>query len=346
MTARPDRARPGLRQRLTRSRRAPVDHDHPGHDPRHRPAAVHRRCCRRSTASATRTVWVDSFAAPGVYVLLALGLNVVVGMAGLLDLGYAAFFAIGAYTYAYGRRGSRACSMPFWLMLLIGAVVAAVFGILLGAPDAAPARRLPGHRDPGLRRDRARRVHERRPVDERHQRHRRHRPAEPAFGTHCFGATSPCPTTSLMARLITVVDDPALPAPGFAARPVVARHPRGRAGGGQHGINTVTTKLLAFALGASHGRLRRRLRRLEAHVRVTRPVPVRGVVHGPGDGRARRHGQHLGRRARRIHHLHAPDSVLLKQLNNFFDSVPRPDPVRHRLLSSTSSCCTAWPWWA
>ena len=41
------------------------------------------------------------FASAGVFVLLALGLNIVVGMAGLLDLGYAAFFAIGAYTYAF-----------------------------------------------------------------------------------------------------------------------------------------------------------------------------------------------------------------------------------------------------
>ena len=47
--------------------------------------------------------WYDSFANAGVFVLLAMGLNIVVGMAGLLDLGYAAFFAIGAYTYAYSN---------------------------------------------------------------------------------------------------------------------------------------------------------------------------------------------------------------------------------------------------
>src|SRR6185312_11809710 len=45
--------------------------------------------------------WFDAFANAGVFALLAMGLNVVVGLAGLLDLGYAAFFAIGAYTYAY-----------------------------------------------------------------------------------------------------------------------------------------------------------------------------------------------------------------------------------------------------
>ncbi len=48
-------------------------------------------------------IWYDSFANAGVFVLLAMGLNVVIGMAGLLDLGYAAFFAIGAYAYAYSN---------------------------------------------------------------------------------------------------------------------------------------------------------------------------------------------------------------------------------------------------
>ena len=63
-----------------------------------------------------------------------LGLNVVVGLAGLLDLGYAAFFAIGAYTYAYGASPIWGLHIPFWIMLLVGAMVAALFGLLLGAP--------------------------------------------------------------------------------------------------------------------------------------------------------------------------------------------------------------------
>jgi branched-chain amino acid transport system permease protein len=79
-------------------------------------------------------VWIDSFATAGIFVLLAIGLNVVVGMAGLLDLGYAAFFAIGAYTYAFGASPFTGLHVPFWVMLLVGALVAAVFGILLGAP--------------------------------------------------------------------------------------------------------------------------------------------------------------------------------------------------------------------
>jgi len=77
----------------------------------------------------------------GVYVLLALGLNVVVGMAGLLDLGYAAFFAIGAYTYAFIASDHLAVTplqttlhVPFWIVLIIALFVAASFGFLLGAP--------------------------------------------------------------------------------------------------------------------------------------------------------------------------------------------------------------------
>src|SRR3954452_17145838 len=78
--------------------------------------------------------WYDSFANAGVFVLLAMGLNVVVGLAGLLDLGYAAFFAIGAYTYAYSNSPFSGQDLPFLPMLVIGAGIAAVFGIALGAP--------------------------------------------------------------------------------------------------------------------------------------------------------------------------------------------------------------------
>ncbi|MEO8272828.1 MAG: branched-chain amino acid ABC transporter permease [Chloroflexota bacterium] len=78
--------------------------------------------------------WYDAFANAGVFVLLAMGLNVVVGLAGLLDLGYAAFFAIGAYTYAYSNSPFSGQDLPFFPMLVVGAAVAALFGIALGAP--------------------------------------------------------------------------------------------------------------------------------------------------------------------------------------------------------------------
>lgn len=86
------------------------------------------------TAFGRQTVWLNNFANAGVFVLLALGLNVVVGMAGLLDLGYAAFFAFGAYTYAFGASPFTGNHYTFLLLLVVGATVAAIFGLLLGAP--------------------------------------------------------------------------------------------------------------------------------------------------------------------------------------------------------------------
>ena len=66
-----------------------------------------------------------------IYVMLALGLNVVVGLAGLLDLGYVAFYAVGAYTFALL---SQYAGISFWMALPIGACLAALFGLVLGFP--------------------------------------------------------------------------------------------------------------------------------------------------------------------------------------------------------------------
>ena len=74
----------------------------------------------------------------GIYVLLALGLNLIIGYTGQVSLGHAAFYGLGAYTAAIlsVRFGS-----PFWLNLLVAPVVAGIFGILLGLPTI----RLAGH---------------------------------------------------------------------------------------------------------------------------------------------------------------------------------------------------------
>jgi branched-chain amino acid transport system permease protein len=106
---------------------------------------------------------VDAAANAYTYALLALGLNIVVGFAGLLDLGYAAFFAIGAYTYGIaasfqlkptwsevwapllwlgqvsrvpvdGQPDIVQLHFSFWLMLLVGAAICALFGVIFGAP--------------------------------------------------------------------------------------------------------------------------------------------------------------------------------------------------------------------
>jgi branched-chain amino acid transport system permease protein len=80
------------------------------------------------------TTWVRITNYAILYVLLALGLNIVVGFAGLLDLGYIAFYAVGAYTYALLASPQFNLHLPFWVILPIGAAVAALFGVILGAP--------------------------------------------------------------------------------------------------------------------------------------------------------------------------------------------------------------------
>src|SRR5438132_9461068 len=77
---------------------------------------------------------LSSAADAGAFILLALGLNIVVGYAGLLDLGYAAFFAIGSYSYAMLASGQFNVHIPFWILLVASAFVAAFFGVILGAP--------------------------------------------------------------------------------------------------------------------------------------------------------------------------------------------------------------------
>ena len=69
-----------------------------------------------------------------LFVFLSLGLNIVVGFAGLLDLGYIAFYAVGAYVYALLASPHFNIHLPFWVILPIGAGIACLFGVLLGAP--------------------------------------------------------------------------------------------------------------------------------------------------------------------------------------------------------------------
>ncbi len=91
--------------------------------------------------------WVRMLDFALLYVLLALGLNIVVGYAGLLDLGYVAFYAVGAYMF--GLMASPHLSenfeaikaifpnglhLPFWAVIPMGAALAGLFGMLLGAP--------------------------------------------------------------------------------------------------------------------------------------------------------------------------------------------------------------------
>ena len=71
----------------------------------------------------------------GIFVLMGLGLNIVVGFAGLLDLGYVAFFAIGAYTMAVmTSTGALGVGVSFWLALPVSVTAAIIAGVLLGTP--------------------------------------------------------------------------------------------------------------------------------------------------------------------------------------------------------------------
>ncbi|HWL36107.1 MAG TPA: branched-chain amino acid ABC transporter permease [Frankiaceae bacterium] len=81
--------------------------------------------------------WLRVAASVGVFAAVVVGLNIVVGLAGLLDLGYVAFFGVGAYVGA-SLSGAEASNLdvhlPFLVVLVIGALVAAGFGIAIGAP--------------------------------------------------------------------------------------------------------------------------------------------------------------------------------------------------------------------
>jgi ABC-type branched-subunit amino acid transport system permease subunit len=209
--------------------------------------------------------WIDGYTNAGVFVLLALGLNLVVGVAGLLDLGYAAFFAIGAYAYAYiaspfgngiigvpiiETLGTTGAGFLFWPMLIGGALVAATFGILLGAPtlrlrgdylaivtlgfgEIVPIVFLNADAVTNGTNGIGGLV----------------RPSLPLIGS--FSGVNPWPYYITMLAIITVVMI-------MCYRLVESR--LGRAweairedelAAAATGINTVTTKLLAFALGAS-----------------------------------------------------------------------------------------------
>ena len=85
-----------------------------------------------ASVMAPESSWTTILFAPiGVYILLGIGLNVVVGQAGMLDLGYVAFYAVGGY--AMGLLGTRQ-HWDFWWVLPVAVILAAGSGLLLGAP--------------------------------------------------------------------------------------------------------------------------------------------------------------------------------------------------------------------
>ena len=302
---------------------------------RHRPAA------RRSARFQPADVWVGGFANAGVFILLALGLNIVVGLAGLLDLGYAAFFAIGSYAYAFGASSFTGLHVPFWPMLLVGALAAATFGILLGAPtlrlrgdylaivtlgfgEIVPAVFL--NADTYTRGTNG-----------------IGGVAQPELPFLKFNFSDPMPFYVTMVVILAIVMV-------FIYRLQVSR--LGRAwmavredelAAASAGVNTVTTKLLAFALGASTAGLAGVFNASKLGIVSPDQFGFARLVHGPGDGRPRRHGQHLGRRGRRVHALRDPERPA-QAAQPVLPLPARSRSSRTSTSSSTSSCCTGWPW--
>lgn len=269
-----------------------------------------------------QSVWIDGFTIAGIYVLLALGLNIVVGLSGLLDLGYAAFFAIGAYTYAFAASPFTGNQFPFWPMLLAGAVMAAIFGILLGAPTL----RLRGDYLAIVTLGFGEIV----PIAIQNSDKYTEGPngiggiSPPSIGDFVFPTTgNPWPFYITMILLIMLsmiliyrLQDSRLGRAWMAIR-------EDELAAAANGVNTVTTKLLAFALGASTAGLAGvflasklqtvtpNLFRFDVSFTVLAMVVLGGMgnIWGVGVG---------------AFIVFMIQSVFLKQLNLFFDNVHVP----------------------
>ena len=213
-------------------------------------------------AGLSRT-WVRMLDFALLYTMLALGLNIVVGFAGLLDLGYIAFYAVGAYTYALLASPHFGVHLPFWILLPLGALVAAVFGVLLGAPTLRLRGDYLAIVTLGLRRDHPHLPQQSERAHQHHQRAARRQSHRPAAGRRLRPRPKPADPRHHLSRHAPVLlrvpgadlaDHVHLHTPGgFARRPRLDRDPRGRDRRAGHGINTRNIKLLAFAMGATFG---------------------------------------------------------------------------------------------
>jgi ABC-type branched-subunit amino acid transport system permease subunit len=283
-----------------------------------------------------QAAWIDGFTNAGVFVMLAIGLNIVVGVAGLLDLGYAAFFAIGSYAYAYAASpfGNQilgidvaaalgpAAGVVFWPMLLIGAFVAATFGVMLGAPtlrlrgDYLAIVTLGfGEIVPVVFREAATVTNGINGIGGIY------RPWLPGIGAFTAIDAMPYYLTALVIVTVVLI---------LAYRLVESRIGRAweairedELAAAANGINTVTTKLLAFALGASTAGVAGVFN--TAKLTVVSPdqftfvisftVLAMVVLGGMGNFWGVGVGAFI---------IYTINNVLLKSLNQFFDSLAIP----------------------
>ena len=289
--------------------------------------AIGASCCcsssRRYRAGADRRFagglqgslkWVDNFGIQIlIYVMLAWGLNIVVGLAGLLDLGYVAFYAVGAYAYAL--LGTH-FGLSFWILLPAAGLMAAFWGVMLGFPGAAAARRLSGDRHAGLRRDHPPGADQLARGDQRLGRHFRH-PEGHLLRPVRFDVSAPNYIAKVLgiAALGRLLQDlPLLPHPGA----LPAHRLRDRSGcaacrSGVPGRRCARTRSPAARSASTpphqaHGlcdrrdvrRLRRLVLRRTARLRQPRILRLPGIGDRAGDRGSRRHGfagRHRGRGA-------------------------------------------------
>jgi ABC-type branched-subunit amino acid transport system permease subunit len=269
----------------------------------------------------TQNLWIDGFTNAGVFILLALGLNIVVGLSGLLDLGYAAFYAIGAYTYAFAASPLYGLHIPFWPMLLVGAATAAMFGILLGAPtlrlrgDYLAIVTLGfGEIVPAVFLNADKFTNGTNGIGGVYK---------PSIFGYNFGFTDPVPYYITMVGILAIVmifiyrlEDSRLGRAWMAIR-------EDELAAASNGVNTVTTKLFAFALGASTAGLAGVFNASKLTLvspdqfsfAVSFTVLAMVVLGGMGNTWGVAIGAFV---------IYTIQSVLLKQMNGFFDNLNFP----------------------
>ncbi len=228
-----------------------------------------------------------------IYVMLGLGLNIVVGLAGLLDLGYVAFYAVGAYSYALLNHHF---GLGFWAALPVGALLAALFGISSSASRCCacggttwPSSPWASARSSGSS-----------------SRTGTPSPSAPAASPTSPGrASSACASRCSEATVYLYYhhDRPRASSPSSSStgcsdsrigRAWIALREDEIACEAM-GIDKTKTKLTAFALGADLGGHGRRHLRRQDHLHQPGELHLPGVGHDPVDRRPGRHGLDRGR---------------------------------------------------
>jgi hypothetical protein len=110
----------------------------------------------------------------GIYLMLAAGLSIVAGQAGLLDLGYVGFYAIGAYTYALLASPKFGIHLPFLVAASLGILAAVIAALAVSIPTLRLHGDYLSHGDPGFRPDRADPAEQHGPPHQYHQRSQRY----------------------------------------------------------------------------------------------------------------------------------------------------------------------------